>query len=186
MNNVMILGRLCQDVTITQKGEVKYIQNRLAVKRDFKNPDGTYGTDFINIVAFGKTAELIFNHFKKGNRILVQGSINSSQYEKDGQTHFSMNVKVNKIDFIEKKEETSAPLNENLTNALTGTPTHDVSPLGIVQTPQQLVQTPQQVQQPVLPTMVTFGDASNSDSFELAPNQVIVDGQVVTDDDLPF
>ena len=63
---------------------------------------------FIDCVAFDKLAETIEKHVKKGNRLLVEGSINVSTYvDKDGNNRKSTNVFVNKITFIEsaKKED---------------------------------------------------------------------------------
>ena len=101
MNQVGIIGRL------TKETELKYnangtavLKNGVAVRRDKER------TDFINIVAFNKTAELIGNHFKKGDQIGINGSIITGSYEKDGKKIFTTDVMVNSITFIDgnKKE----------------------------------------------------------------------------------
>ena len=103
MNNVQLLGRLTKDIELAQtKSKKVYGRFTLAVQN---------GEDamFIDCVAFDKLAETIEKYVKKGNRLLVDGSINVSTYEdKDGNKRKSTNVFVNKITFIEsaKKDET--------------------------------------------------------------------------------
>jgi len=95
MNNIVLIGR------ITKDPELKYTNNgkgntrfTLAVQR---NKDET---DFINCVAWEKTAENIAEYFKKGSQIAVQGAIRTGNYEKDGRTIYTTDVWVYKCDFI--------------------------------------------------------------------------------------
>lgn len=102
MNNVQLLGRLTKDVElrVSQKSKKKFAYFTLVV------PNGEDAM-FIDCVAFDKLAETIEKYVKKGNRLLVEGSINVSTYEdKYGNNRKSTNVFVNKITFIEsaKKE----------------------------------------------------------------------------------
>ena len=102
MNNVQLLGRLTKDIELAQtKSKKAYARFTLAVQN---------GEDamFIDCVAFDKLAETIEKYVKKGNRLLVEGTLNVSTYEdKDGNNRKSTNVFVNKITFIEsaKKED---------------------------------------------------------------------------------
>ena len=102
MNISSIIGRLTKETTLayTPTGTA-LLKNGVAVRRDKER------TDFINIVAFGKTAELIANHFKKGDQIGINGSIITGSYEKDGKKVFTTDVMVNSITFIDgnKKED---------------------------------------------------------------------------------
>lgn len=84
MNKVILTGRLTKNI------ELKYTQNNtaianysIAVQRNFKNQDGVYEADFINCVSYGKTAELISNYTKKGDKLLVEGRIQTRSYEND-------------------------------------------------------------------------------------------------------
>ena len=102
MNNVQLLGRLTKDIELAQtKSKKTYARFTLAV------PNGEDAM-FIDCVAFDKLAETIEKYVKKGNRLLVDGSLNVSTYEdKDGNKRKSTNVFVNKITFIESaKDET--------------------------------------------------------------------------------
>ena len=95
MNNIILIGRLTKDpelkYTNNGKGNTRFT---LAVQR---NKDET---DFINCVAWEKTAENIAEYFKKGSQIAVQGAIRTGNYEKDGRTIYTTDVWVYKFDFI--------------------------------------------------------------------------------------
>lgn len=95
MNTVNLIGRLTKDpelkYTSNGKGNTRFT---LAVQR---NKDET---DFINCVAWEKTAENIAEYFKKGSQIAVQGAIRTGNYEKDGRTIYTTDVWVYKFDFI--------------------------------------------------------------------------------------
>lgn len=104
MNTVNLIGNIVADPEL--KGQNNNVANfRIAVQRQFKNKQtNEYETDFINCVAFGKTAEIITNNFIKGNKIGVTGSIQTGSYEnKQGQKVFTTDVAVNNVTFIERK-----------------------------------------------------------------------------------
>ena len=95
MNNIILIGRLTKDpelkYTNNGKGNTRFT---LAVSR---NKDEA---DFINCVAWEKTAENIAEYFKKGSQIAVQGAIRTGSYEKDGRTVYTTDVWVYKFDFV--------------------------------------------------------------------------------------
>ena len=110
MNNIVLIGR------ITKDPELKYTNNgkgntrfTLAVQR---NKDEA---DFINCVAWEKTAENIAEYFKKGSQIAVQGSIRTGSYEKDSRTVYTTDVWVDKFDFIGNNQNVKKD-NENEDN----------------------------------------------------------------------
>ena len=76
----------------------------VAVNRQFKKDE----TDFISCVAFGKTAEIIAQHFTKGKQIAVSGSIRTGSYEaQDGTKRYTTDVAVESFDFIDSKGQAS-------------------------------------------------------------------------------
>ena len=101
MNNVNLIGNLCKDIdTITTASGVTALKNTLAVRRDKEV------TDFINIVAFGKTAELIAQYHSKGDQIGINGRIQSGKYtNKQGVTVYTTDVIVNSISFVKGKSD---------------------------------------------------------------------------------
>lgn len=95
MNNVSLVGRFTRDLSLSYSKEGKaMLKSSIAVNRS-KDV-----TDFINIVAFGKTAELISEYHKKGDLIAVQGAIWTGSYDKEGQKIYTFEVCVNQITFV--------------------------------------------------------------------------------------
>ena len=105
MNSVILMGRLVRDVELKQTSTGKtYCRFSLAVKKEFTKD----GADFINCVAWDKRAEILANYLSKGQRILIQGRLNTSSYEANGETRYSTDVIVDKITFIENMTGGSA------------------------------------------------------------------------------
>ena len=105
MNKVELVGRLTRDVEIrtTESGTVT-ARFSIAVSRRFKNAEGVYEADFINCVAFGKTAEFIGKYFSKGSMIGVTGRIQTGSYtNKDGVKVYTTEVIVEEQEFAESK-----------------------------------------------------------------------------------
>ena len=95
------MGRLTKDVdlTFTANKGTAVSKFTLAVQRQFKKDE----VDFINCTAFGKTAETIANYVMKGQRLLIEGSLQINSYtNKEGNKAYSTDVIVNSFNFIEK------------------------------------------------------------------------------------
>lgn len=108
MNNVILMGRLTKDPELktTQSG-LSFCRFTVAVDRYSK--DGEDKTDFINCVAWRKTAEFIDNYFSKGQRIALAGSIQTGSYtDKDGRTVYTTDVLVDKAEFCESKKNSDS------------------------------------------------------------------------------
>jgi single-strand DNA-binding protein len=108
MNNVSLIGRLTQETALkySQSGTA-ILKNTVAVNRKFKKDE----TDFINILAFAKTAELIGNHLNKGDQVGIEGHIQTGSYENsEGKKVYTTEVVVDNITFIggKKKEDNPA------------------------------------------------------------------------------
>ena len=112
INNVILMGRMTADAELKSTPSGKYVTSfSIAVERDFTQ-NGERQTDFINLVAWGKTAEFITRYFSKGNMIAVRGSIQTRQYEKDGSKRTATEVLVDKVSFCgEKTERKEEPKN---------------------------------------------------------------------------
>ena len=107
MNKCTLVGRLTKDPEIRySQGENATATARfsVAVSRRFKNAEGNYDADFINCVAFGKTAEFLEKYFKKGMAIGLTGHIQTGSYtNKDGQKVYTTDVIVEETEFVESK-----------------------------------------------------------------------------------
>ena len=104
-NRVILIGRTTADAELqyTQSNKA-YARATIAVNRRYKNQNGDYEADFINLVAWGKTAELLKEYTKKGMLINVEGELRSSSYEKDGQRLYRTDVLVSNFTRLEKSK----------------------------------------------------------------------------------
>lgn len=108
MNIVNLMGRIVKtpELKYTNNG-ISYCKFTLAVNKP-KIKDKEQETNFINCIAWGKTAETICNWLDKGNRVIVLGRLDVSK--KDDK--YYTNVVVETINFIDtvrtSKEQTSA------------------------------------------------------------------------------
>ena len=107
MNRIILLGRLVKDpdVKVTTSGKT-VCTFTLAVDRLFAGKDGKREADFINIVAWNKTAEVVGNNVSKGQRLLVEGRLQIRKYQdKQGQNRTVSEVVADRVEFIERKEK---------------------------------------------------------------------------------
>lgn len=98
MNLVVLIGRLTRDPELKfgQSGKA-YSRFSLAVDRPFSKGEA----DFINCVAFGKTAELIGEYLRKGRKVAINGRLQMNRYEMNGEKRTSYDVLVESMEFIE-------------------------------------------------------------------------------------
>ncbi|MDO4178990.1 MAG: single-stranded DNA-binding protein [Phascolarctobacterium sp.] len=107
MNKIILLGRLVRDpeVRYTQTGKV-VCQFTLAVDRPYSNQDGQREADFIPVVLWGKPAETCGNSVTKGQRVLVEGRVQTRSYDaKDGSKRYVTEVIASNFEFIERKAD---------------------------------------------------------------------------------
>jgi len=107
MNKVMLIGNLTRDPELrySQSSEpIAILRFSLAVNRRFKK-EGQPDADFINCVSFGKQGEIINQYFKKGNKIAIEGSIQTSSWDdkETGQKRYGTDVIVDNFHFVESK-----------------------------------------------------------------------------------
>ena len=112
MNKVTLIGRLTKDPEIRYSAgsQTAVARFSLAIDRAKKANGEDGGTDFPNIVAFGKTAELVEKYVTKGQQIAVEGRIQTGSYEKDGVKHYTTEIVAERIEFLGKKDQSSDPL----------------------------------------------------------------------------
>ena len=104
MNKFLCIGRLTRDPEV-RMGESTVARFSIAVDRKFKR-DGEPTADFINCVAFGKTAEFIEKYFRKGMKMALVGRLQTGSYtNKDGQKVYTTDVVVEECEFAESKQE---------------------------------------------------------------------------------
>lgn len=104
MNHWIGIGRLVRDpnVKYTQSGKA-CAKFTLAIDRR-KSSDGNQQADFIQCVAWEKTAEVISQYCAKGKKIAVEGRIQTRSYDaNDGTKRYVTEVVVNNMEFCDRK-----------------------------------------------------------------------------------
>ena len=111
MNTICLMGRLTADPELrsTQSG-VAVTSFTLAVERDYTPKGQDKQADFIPVVAWRQTAEFVCRYFRKGQRIALQGSLQSRSYtDKDGNKRTAYEVVADNVFFAESKNGGAAP-----------------------------------------------------------------------------
>lgn len=118
INNVVLVGRLTKDP------ELKYSASGVAIARFTLAVNRTFGqdkeTDFINCIAFKKTAENLANFTGKGSLIGLEGRIQTGSYQNaEGKKVFTTDILANSVQFLDskKKEESVVITKESFNNA---------------------------------------------------------------------
>ena len=107
MNKVLLIGRLTKDPELryTQSGTA-VASFTLAVNRRFSNQSGEREADFINCVAWQKSAEFAANYFRKGQQMALEGRLQVRSYDgNDGQRRWVTEVVAEQIEFVGSKNE---------------------------------------------------------------------------------
>ena len=106
MNSCQFIGRLGHDVSVRYKTDETAVGRfSLALDRGKDKNGNDKGTDWIECVAFGKTAETINRFFKKGNRIGLNCHVNTWTKEDDNGKKYFTDFVVDKFDFVEDKKD---------------------------------------------------------------------------------
>jgi len=104
-NKVMLIGHTGKDVELTtlEKGMVARVS--LATNDYYTTADGrrVEETQWHNLVAFGKTAELLHKYVPKGKEIAVEGKLTYRTYEKDGQKRSITEIRIDELVLLGSK-----------------------------------------------------------------------------------
>ena len=106
MNITLLKGNLARDPevrTINSNGKQTSVVNfTVATSREYTKANGEKDkiTSFINCEAWDSGAEVIGSSFKKGDLVMIEGSLRNDSWEKDGVKHSSLKVRVNNFSKI--------------------------------------------------------------------------------------
>ncbi len=106
MNKAFLIGRMCADPELRMTNNGKSVTSfTLAVNRWGQNKEA----DFLDCVAWEKTADFICKHFTKGAPIVIEGAIQTRNYnDKDGNKRKATEINVYNAEFAPKNAGTSA------------------------------------------------------------------------------
>jgi single-strand DNA-binding protein len=112
-NKVILIGNMTGDPELKQtQGGTSVCSFNIAVNRYSKEPDAKK-VDFFTVVAWQAKAEFVAKYFKKGQAILVCGSLENREWsDKNGNKRISTEIKVEEISFAGGKESTTEAKNE--------------------------------------------------------------------------
>ena len=110
-NSVQLIGRPGNDPEVRTVGNRKLARFSLATNDHYYNENHELetNTSWHNIVAWGKTAESVEKHVKKGKKIAIEGRLRTRVYEKDGKKNYITEITVNEfmlIDYTSEENET--------------------------------------------------------------------------------
>lgn len=103
LNKAILIGRLTADPELrSTQGGKKVTSFTLAVNRNGKDA----GTDFIDIVAWEKTAEFVCRYFRKGQQVAISGRISTRNWEdQNGGKRKAVEVVAEEVHFAESKRD---------------------------------------------------------------------------------
>ena len=106
LNKAILMGRLTRDPELKYtQGDLPVVQFTVAVERNRTAQGQEKQTDFINVVAWRKTAEFVSQWFTKGMMIIVEGSIQSRRWQdKEGHNRTTIEVVASAVQFGETKK----------------------------------------------------------------------------------
>ncbi len=107
-NSVRLIGHLGQDPELKETAKSKLVKLSLATSDSYKNEKGekVEETQWHNLVAWGKQAEVAEKYLKKGSEIAIEGKLTSRSYEdKEGNKRFITEIVVRDFSFLGKKAE---------------------------------------------------------------------------------
>ena len=104
LNQVVIVGRLVRDPELKETESGKKVTHiTLAVPRSYKNVDGEYDADFVDCTLWIGAAENTAEYCHKGDLLGIKGRLQTSKYEKDGETKYKTDVIAEKVTFLTSK-----------------------------------------------------------------------------------
>ncbi len=107
LNVVAIMGRLVADPQLRQTTTGRNVASfRIACDRNRRGPDGQSQADFIDIVAWERTAEFVCRYFQKGSLIAIDGRIQTRQYQdKNGNNRTAVEIVANNVNFAGPRQQ---------------------------------------------------------------------------------
>lgn len=106
LNIVAVMGRLARDPEMRQTTTGKSVASfRIACDRGRRDVNGQSQADWLDVVAWDRIAEFICKYFQKGSLIVIDGRLQTRQYQdKNGQNRTAVEIVANNVNFGQSKE----------------------------------------------------------------------------------
>lgn len=106
MNKVILIGRLGDDPEVNHLDSGTAVAKfSLATSERFKDRNGEKQerTEWHKITVWGKLAEVVERYVRKGSQVMVEGKIQTSTYEKDGQKRYSTEIVCQNLQMLDSR-----------------------------------------------------------------------------------
>lgn len=122
LNNIVLQGRLCRDVELRKLPSGKSVASvSVACDRDFTKDGGERETDFIDVVAFGATADHLAKYYTKGKMIIVSGRLQIRTWvDKENNKRRNAEVVADSVYFGDSKKSSEGNLTYQAPNSYQG------------------------------------------------------------------
>jgi single-strand DNA-binding protein len=119
VNRVTLVGRIGKDPEVKQVSDTfKVAKVSLATSEKFTSKGETVEvTEWHNVIAYNKTAELFEKYVNKGDLLYVEGKLKTRSWEKDGTKHYATEIIVDRIDFLTPKSTSQSTSSDHLAEA---------------------------------------------------------------------
>ena len=126
VNKVILVGNLGRDAEVKVTGGGQSVASFSIATTETWTKDGEKKekTEWHRIVLWGRTADSLQPYLTKGKQIYVEGRLETRQWEKDGQKHYTTEVKADKIVLLggggrggDRGERSDAGYADPMTNA---------------------------------------------------------------------
>lgn len=109
INRAVVCGRLVRDPELRRTSNGTPVTSfTVAVNRTFKNSDGQQEADFLNCVAWNKTAEIVDQYCSKGNLVGVEGRLQSRSYhDNQGNNRTVVEIIADQVQFMQSKDSSA-------------------------------------------------------------------------------
>jgi single-strand DNA-binding protein len=124
VNKFIGIGNLGRDPEMrVMPSDGKYVTNiSIAITESYKDKQGQKQevTEWVNVVFFGKLAEIAGQYLKKGSKVYIEGKLKTEKYQKDGQDRYITKVIANSMQMLsgadkaEKIEKTTPEESRNI------------------------------------------------------------------------
>lgn len=114
VNKAILIGNVGKDPELRYTPSGAAVASfSLATSRKWtdKNGNKSEQTQWHNIVAWNKLAEIIGEYVKKGTKLYISGEIRYEKYEKDGETKYITKIVANEMQMLSSKNASSATVN---------------------------------------------------------------------------
>jgi len=104
MNQLILVGRLTKDPEIKKIDSKSCCYLTVAVKRQFKNSEGIYESDFITCTVWNIIAEQVCEYCKKGDVVSIKARVQNNNYtDKDDKKVYSYEMVAEQVSFVQSQ-----------------------------------------------------------------------------------